>query len=35
MLARWGSNDPICDLDEDGVVGGLDLGMMMGCWTRP
>ena len=32
FLARCGSDDRRADLDEDGVVGGGDLGMMLAAW---
>ena len=31
----WGSDDaPFIDFNHDGKIGGIDLGMMIGAWTR-
>jgi hypothetical protein len=32
MLGRWGVNDPVVDLNGDGLVDGLDLGLLIADW---
>lgn len=35
ILAYWGSDDaPFLDFNNDGHIGGVDLGMAIGAWTR-
>ncbi len=32
LLERWGTRDPICDIDGDGIVGSSDLGILLTSW---
>ena len=32
MLAAWGTTDPQCDLNEDGIVRAADLGLLIAAW---
>ena len=32
LFSRWGSADPQCDLDGDGVVRASDLGLLFAAW---
>jgi hypothetical protein len=33
LLGAWGTNDPAADLDDDGIVGGADLAILLGAWS--
>ena len=32
MLAAWGTTNPQCDLNEDGIVRGADPGLLVAAW---
>jgi hypothetical protein len=32
-LARWGKNDPLCDVDRNGTVDGADLAAVLSAWS--
>jgi len=32
LLAEWGSDSPLADLDHDGTVDGADLGVLIASW---
>jgi hypothetical protein len=32
LLGAWGSTDAAADIDDDGLVGGSDLAILLGNW---
>jgi len=33
VLTYWGTTAPIADLDDDGIVGGSDMAIVLNGWT--
>jgi hypothetical protein len=33
LLAAWGSSLDLADINNDGIVDGNDLGLMLSSWT--
>ena len=33
ILTYWGTTAPIADLDDDGIVGGSDMAIVLNGWT--
>jgi hypothetical protein len=33
LLSAWGSSNVLADINRDGIVGGLDLSILLSGWT--
>jgi hypothetical protein len=33
LLAAWGTDSPIADINEDGIVNAADLNILLANWT--